>query len=247
MFKSIRQKQLNATTAIAILALVFGMTGGAWAAKKYLITSTKQISPSVLKALKGAAGKNGANGTSGAAGPAGPTGPGGAQGGSGSEGKQGGEGKEGKEGPPGKEGKPGKEGSPWTINSQLPEKATETGAWSFGPVGEGTPLVPIASFVVKLKAPLDTLHVHFINANGKEEKVPGTEIPAPAACPGKAAEPAATSGNLCVYAASLSRALTGSIAIAPPDGGEGAGVAGALQLFITEAGGEGRGTWAVTG
>ena len=47
---------------IATIALVFAMSGGAYAAKKYLITSTKQISPSVLKSLKGAAGKNGAIG-----------------------------------------------------------------------------------------------------------------------------------------------------------------------------------------
>jgi hypothetical protein len=33
------------------LALVFAMTGGAYAARKIIITSTKQISPKVLKKL----------------------------------------------------------------------------------------------------------------------------------------------------------------------------------------------------
>jgi hypothetical protein len=33
----------------ATLALVFAMSGGALAAKHYLLTSTKQIKPSVLK------------------------------------------------------------------------------------------------------------------------------------------------------------------------------------------------------
>jgi len=36
-------RHFNATTVIATLALVFAMTGGAFAAARYLITSTKQI------------------------------------------------------------------------------------------------------------------------------------------------------------------------------------------------------------
>jgi hypothetical protein len=56
----------------ATLALVIAAGGGtAWAANHYLITSTKQIKPSVLSELKGSPGQegppgaNGANGTSG--------------------------------------------------------------------------------------------------------------------------------------------------------------------------------------
>ena len=52
------------------MALVFAMAGGAAAASHYLITSSKQISPKVLKELK----TPGAKGATGAAGPAGPTG-----------------------------------------------------------------------------------------------------------------------------------------------------------------------------
>ena len=55
----------------ATLALVFSMTGGALAASHYLVNSTKQINPKVLKALKGAKGSTGAAGTAGAAGPRG--------------------------------------------------------------------------------------------------------------------------------------------------------------------------------
>ena len=40
------------SAVIATIALVFAMSGGAYAAKKYLISSTKQISPSVLKSPK---------------------------------------------------------------------------------------------------------------------------------------------------------------------------------------------------
>jgi len=53
------------TTIIAVLALFFALGGTAIAAHHYLITSTKQIKPSVLKKLKGKAGKNGTNGTNG--------------------------------------------------------------------------------------------------------------------------------------------------------------------------------------
>jgi len=80
----------------ATLALVFSMSGGALAATHYLITSTKQISPKVLKKLKGATGPSGATGATGATGKEGPTGK---------------EGAAGKEGPAGKEGKEGAAGS----------------------------------------------------------------------------------------------------------------------------------------
>ena len=49
---------------VATLALVFAMAGGAAAASHYLITSTKQISPKVLKELN----KPGAKGAPGTAG-----------------------------------------------------------------------------------------------------------------------------------------------------------------------------------
>jgi len=58
----------------ATLALVFAMSGGALAANHYLISSTKQISPKILKKLRGAAGKTGATGATGATGPTGPAG-----------------------------------------------------------------------------------------------------------------------------------------------------------------------------
>ncbi len=105
MFSAIRRRlHLSPATVIAGLALVFAMSGGAYAAKKYLITSTKQISPSVLKQLQGKAGAPGAAGAQGAQGPAGPVGAGGAKGETGAAGK------EGKQGEPGKAGKDGANG-----------------------------------------------------------------------------------------------------------------------------------------
>jgi hypothetical protein len=52
MFSTIRKRITYANVALT-LTLVFAMSGGAYAAGKYLITSTKQISPKVLASLKG--------------------------------------------------------------------------------------------------------------------------------------------------------------------------------------------------
>src|ERR1700691_1348608 len=101
MFSALRRRiHLSPAMVIAGLAVVFAMTGGAYAAKKYLITSTKQISPSVLKQLQGKAGAGGAAGAQGPAGPAGPAGPGG----------PGGKGEKGERGESGQSGTPGKNG-----------------------------------------------------------------------------------------------------------------------------------------
>jgi len=94
MFSMIRKRFTYANVAMT-LALVFAMTGGAYAAKHYLITNTKQISPKVLKQLKGKNGKNGVNGAQGVAGAAGPQGPAGAAGAKGENGANGSNGSNG--------------------------------------------------------------------------------------------------------------------------------------------------------
>jgi Collagen triple helix repeat (20 copies) len=87
--------------AIAVVALFFALGGSAIAAKHYLITSTKQIKPSVLKSLKGKAGAKGLTGPAGLPGATGAI---------------------GKEGAPGKEGKEGKVGPPGPVNLSKLEK-----------------------------------------------------------------------------------------------------------------------------
>lgn len=83
------RKRFTYANVAMTIALVFSMTGGAYAASKYVITTTKQIKPSVLASLKGATGKTGAAGPQGPAGPTGPMGPAGAAGTAGEKGAAG--------------------------------------------------------------------------------------------------------------------------------------------------------------
>jgi hypothetical protein len=216
MFQAIR-KRITPSTVIATLALVLAMSGGAYAARKYLITSTKQISPKVLKQLTGKAGpagKNGTNGTNGApgaTGPAGPSGPAGA-------GTQGEKGKEGEKGVEGKQGPPGP-----TEFKVLPKGQSETGSWSILADKEDAHYFTAISFPIPLaendkpcesprtgvepyEAALCGAEVHYVNETGNEEPVFNAETfeyeptgKATSACPGTAAEPAAIPGNLCIY------------------------------------------------
>jgi Collagen triple helix repeat (20 copies) len=86
---------------IAVLALIVALSGTAIAAKRYLITNTKQISPAALKQLVKLAG---AQGSQGPAGTAGKEGAAGKEGTAGAEGAAGKEGEAGRVGPPGPRG-----------------------------------------------------------------------------------------------------------------------------------------------
>jgi hypothetical protein len=88
MFSPLSRRFSYANVA-ATLALVFAMSGGALAAKRYLVNSPNQINPKVLSKLKGHNGARGRHGPTGPAGPAGPTGPTGSKGEPGSPGTKG--------------------------------------------------------------------------------------------------------------------------------------------------------------
>jgi hypothetical protein len=241
MFSALRTR-FGIPGIIATIALVFAMTGGAFAAK-YLITSTKQISPSVLKKLKGAAGPAGAPGAPGAQGPAGPAG---AAGAAGKDGAAGAAGPTGATGPTGKAGTAGKEGSPWTAGGTLPSGKTETGAWAAnGTEADTFGVYTSISFDIPLAASLDAAHVHYISSSLPDDANCSTNTTGPA-------EPTAAPGHLCIYQG-FALNLGAAQILKPSDLNPGANVSGALLSFPPpEEGGEPRsfgvanGSWAVT-
>jgi hypothetical protein len=126
------QRHLSYANVVATMALVFAMGGSALAAKHYLITSTKQIKPSVLKSLKGKTGTTGATGPQGAAGAAGTTGG------------------QGKEGPPG-----------LSALSTLPAGDSESGDYGIQAPTSKTSgdLEQAVTFPIPLAAPIPTGNV----------------------------------------------------------------------------------------
>jgi hypothetical protein len=107
--RSIR-KRLTFANVAACLALFLALGGTAAAANHYVLTSTKQVSPKVLKALKGKAGKAGKAGAQGVAGPAGTAGAKGATGAKGDAGTAGAKGDAGLAGAKGDAGDQGDQG-----------------------------------------------------------------------------------------------------------------------------------------
>ena len=100
---------------ISVIALVFAMLGGAYAANN----------SGGGKATASAKAKKGPRGPKGATGPAGPTGPAGANGKDGANGKEGPQGPAGPQGPPGTAGPAGSAGKSVT-STPIPAEPTET-------------------------------------------------------------------------------------------------------------------------
>jgi Collagen triple helix repeat (20 copies) len=271
MFSAIRKRMhISPSMVIAVTALVFATTGGAFAmsgagspAKITASTSKAKAKPKAKAGPKGPAGPAGKNGAPGATGPqgaAGPQGQAGPQGPGGPAGATGAQGPQGEKGTAGAKGDPGETG----FTETLPPEKTETGTWSMGEINEAAQpsgfgiYVPI-SFTIPLAAELGASDVHFINSTGKEvilnESFVEEEVTS-TACLGKAAEPAAQPGNLCVYGASeenLHPIFTNAAlsSINKPTSGTatpGASKVGATMRVKPEGSGDayGWGTWAVT-
>jgi len=106
MFNAIR-RSFSVPTAVAVVALVFAMTGGAFAAKDYVAGPAK------------------ASKKQGKRGPRGPRGP---------QGPQGAVGPKGDTGPRGEAGPKGEAGDPWTAGGVLPSGKSLGGTW-IAPIG----------------------------------------------------------------------------------------------------------------
>jgi hypothetical protein len=223
-------------------ALVFAMTGGAYAARKYIITSTKQIKPSVLKQLKGNRG------------PAGPAGERGLAGVNGTNGK---DGVNGKDGANGKsvvvtKAAAGCPASGVTVEVEasgvhnevcngetgfteaLPAGKTEKGSWVVTvPAPNPTFHVSIAEAAISFVIPLSSEPTGIYLAPSEIGKEHTQE------CPGTVEEPKAAKGFLCVYA--QQERNTPSMGVTPL-GSVGAIIGGPGG----EPGGLAVGSWAVT-
>ncbi len=213
MFSGLR-KHMTPSMGIALLALVFALTGGAFAASNGSGRSGGKANASVTDSVattakakqkskagaRGPAGPKGATGAAGAAGvtgPAGSTGPAGPVGptGTGATGATGAAGATGATGATGPEGKSG-------FTKTLPKGERETGEWSLITTVPGAQRVATAvSFNIPLPAAPTS---HLIRVNGKEAIVnAGTEEQvASTVCLGSVTEPKASAGNLCIYSSS---------------------------------------------
>src|SRR5579875_3423623 len=129
------RRHLRLANLLLAAALFFSMGGVAIAAHHYLITSTKQISPKVLRKLHGRQGPPGASGPTGPAGPAGLAGPPGLSGPPGPTGLTGALGPTGPVGPTGATGPAGPTGPTGTAGP-----TGLTGA--AGPAGPAGPTGP---------------------------------------------------------------------------------------------------------
>jgi hypothetical protein len=249
---------------ISVIALVFAMFGGAYAASSNdggsATVSAKKKNKKKAKAKRGPRGPKGAKGAPGAQGPAGPQGlpgPAGPAGAEGDTGANGSNGAKGATGAAGEDGATGATGSPWTVAGTLPSNATLTGVWATGPApnivveGEEGPeegpsqrLMPI-SFPIPLAAQADGSKAHVVPQAG----------PVPAGCTGgTVSQPKADPGHLCVYVAALEGVPSEEAPFifitkaGEPSLSGGFSTSGAV-LTVLALGNEfatGRGTWAVT-
>lgn len=257
MFSLLRNR-FGIPGVISVIALVFAMFGGAYAASN----DGGGKATASAKAKKGPRGPKGPKGDTGPAGPAGPAGAKGdtgAAGANGTNGAPGAPGQDGKSveaiefGPTEEEehGEPcgerggvefesaspdtfacnGEEGSPWTAGGTLPSGATETGSW-FTPEAEG----PI-SFPIPLAAAIP---------GGNVEKIAEGATP-PANCDDgegtapSAAHPEADKGYLCIFVGFGETPLT---VVSPASFGPGTATTGAF--IVPQSGQGGLGTFAVT-
>ncbi len=259
-------QRITYTNVVLTLVLVFAMSGGAYAAEKYVITSTKQIKPSVLKSLQGKvgpagkAGTNGANGANGAQGEKGLTGTNGTNGANGTNGVSvTGTAASPIECEPGGVKYTSASGTNAVCNGKngttgftetLPSGKTETGDWFTHATASGTTFQHVLiSFPMPLKAEAEDAAVHPegpVLGAAKVHYIKAGETSV-AECTGSTFEPKAEAGNLCIYENQSSEASYVSSKSLGGNAVEGVASTGTLITFkTTEEEGVAFGTWAVT-
>lgn len=226
MLSRIHQKLGTAGFAIAIVALVAALTGTAIAALPGLNSKQKKEVNRIARSVS-------VPGSVGPAGPQGPPGSPGAGGAAGTAGVTGPTGKTGSTGPMGNTGPPG------PTETALPPGTTSTGLWSF----RGK---EVAKAFMTISFPLRVFPGPQFSAN--VDWIP-PKAPSTAQCPGTAAKPKASPGQLCVYATEIINAGTNAghepieIDAFTPD--RTSGLTGAFEIEATKEG-RGWGSWAVT-
>ena len=139
------RRRLSYANVASTIALIFALGGGsAWAATHvhYLVTSTKQIKPSVLKSLHGAKGATGSRGRSGV------------------NGVDGGSGVNGAPGAPGLTGVQGAAGASGAVAAYVATKPASTdftSGTSSSPVIILSKSLPTGNFIVHVKSDLSAL------------------------------------------------------------------------------------------
>ena len=257
--RAIREPFGKAGLMVAVMALVFAMVGGAYAASGGLSGKEKKEVERIAKKVAGKPGLVRVGGT--------PT-----PGAPGAPGKDGAVGKEGPQGNPGSsvtntvvaasetgkcEGHGGSEfrvgaGAPTFacnggtgFTETLPSGKTEAGVWA-GSIYEFGP-VPI-TFVLPLSAPIGEADTKLIPEGGTPPpECENSGHPGTASVENPEAEP----GFFCVYVGDLVESEV--FRVLTPGGGSGAGVAGSYVILDAKPSvpgatenGHGRGTWAVT-
>jgi Collagen triple helix repeat (20 copies) len=257
---------------ISVIALVFAMLGGAYAASENSGSGPK-ASASAQKGPPGPRGKRGKPGKPGPAGPQGPAGPAGAKGDTGAAGSNGTHGKDGEDGTDGTDGIDGTSVTTSAASAEecpsggikvtsasppakvcngetgfsktLPSGATETGTWWFQGNGANELEAAAISFPIPLSsASAAQIKDVYFSHQGNPEFA--------GECPGSLADPTAEPGVLCFYLNGESDEFTG---IEPqafqPDfvtavEAGGVGTTGVLLSFTGFTSKVGGGTFAVT-
>jgi hypothetical protein len=271
MFSTLRTR-FGIPGVISVIALVFAMFGGAYAASNS--SGGGKATASAAKGKPGPRGKTGKTGPAGPAGPAGAVGPAGPKGDTGAAGSNGIAGSPGKSviatpepesancleggtafevqgsgvetfacnGLEGEQGEAGEEGSPWTAGGTLPPGATETGTWGGSFTNED--LLP-ATFSIPLAAPITDLpsHAPVVPPDGNNANCDDGVAP-----PASASNPEADPGYFCVFVGGFTSG--GSVLLvanpASPSLEAGASKAGGLLEVGSSGADVGWGTWAVT-